>query len=82
MMPLTRQVTPVQVSDYLAEHGLNLERRLVGQTLHRLVLRDILRANSSNGTEHIEAYRWQLGLLGLWVEKYKSLSRVADEVFP
>ena len=27
-----------------------------------------------------QAYRWRLGLLGLWVEKYKSLSRVIDEV--
>lgn len=80
MTPLTGQATPVQVSDYLAEHGVNLERRLVGQTLHRLVLRDILRANTGNSAEDVEAYRWQLGLLGLWVEKYKSLSRVADEI--
>jgi hypothetical protein len=27
-----------------------------------------------------EAYHWKLGLLGLWVEKYQSLSRVMDEV--
>jgi hypothetical protein len=27
-----------------------------------------------------EAYRWKLGLLGLWVEKYRSLSRVVGEV--
>ena len=27
-----------------------------------------------------EIYRWRLGLLGLWVEKYRSLSRVVAEV--
>ena len=80
MMPLTGQVTPVQVSDYLAEHGVNLDRRTVNQTLHHLTLRDILRTGGSNGSEANDAYRWQLGLLGLWVEKYKSLSRVVDEV--
>ena len=25
-------------------------------------------------------YRWRLGLLGLWVEKYQSMSRVMEEV--
>jgi hypothetical protein len=27
-----------------------------------------------------QVYRWRLGLLGLWVEKYKSMSRVMEEV--
>jgi hypothetical protein len=80
MIPLTGQVTPVQVADYLAEHGVNLDRRTVNQTLHHLTLRDILRTGSVNGTQSTDSYGWQLGLLGLWVEKYKSLSRVVDEV--
>jgi len=80
MMPLTGRATPVQVADYLAEHGVTMERRLVAQTLHRLVLRDILRSSAANGAESTDVYSWQMGLLGLWVEKYKSLSRVVDEV--
>lgn len=80
MIPLTGQATPTQVNDYLAEHGINLDRRSVSQTLHHLTLRDILRSGSANGTQTTDSYGWQLGLLGLWVEKYKSLSRVVDEV--
>ncbi len=84
MMPLTGQVTSVQVTDYLAERGINLERQVISQALHHLVLRDALRVRSSAidgaSADGVESYRWQLGLLGLWVEKYKSLSRVVDEV--
>jgi hypothetical protein len=79
MMPLTGQANPAQVSDYLAERGAPLDRRAVSEALHHLALRDILNRNAKDGGEG-EAYRWQLGLLGLWVEKYKSLSRVVDEV--
>jgi hypothetical protein len=79
MMPLTGQANPVQVSDYLAERGVPLDRRAVSEALHHLALRDILNRTAKDGAEG-EAYRWQLGLLGLWVEKYKSLSRVVDEV--
>lgn len=79
MMPLSGRATPVQVSDYLAEHGVPLARAAVSQALHQLVLRDALRPQGGSGSEPVESYGWQLGLLGLWVEKYKSLSRVVDE---
>jgi hypothetical protein len=83
MMPLTGQANAVQVRDYLEERGVPLDRRAVSEALHHLVLRDILRFNRNEGDSIVadaDAYRWQLGLLGLWVEKYKSLSRVVDEL--
>lgn len=81
MMPLTGQANPAQVSDYLAERGAPLDRRAVSEALHHLALRDTLRVNRDlNDSGGSETFSWQLGLLGLWVEKYKSLSRVVDEV--
>jgi len=83
LMPLTGQATPVIVADFLAERGIQLERRAVGEALHHLTLRDALRWSASGDDEtdraHGAAYGWRLGLLGLWVEKYKSLNRVVDE---
>jgi hypothetical protein len=85
MRPLTSQATPVQIADYLAARGIALDRRAVADALHHLALRDLLRiqdqltAVGGDLTLDSESYRWQLGLLGLWVEKYKSLSRVVDE---
>ncbi len=86
MMPLTGQVGPAQVLDYLAERGVSIapapsgERQAVSEAMHHLALRDILQASTAADATLGETYRWQLGLLGLWVEKYKSLSRVVDEV--
>jgi GAF domain-containing protein len=81
MMPLTGQTTTVQVVDYLIERGVSRERRAVGEALQRLALRNILKANSDAGLGIEDAYRWQLGLLALWVEKYRSFNRVVDEVY-
>jgi putative methionine-R-sulfoxide reductase with GAF domain len=78
MIPLTGSVRVVQVVEYLVERGVTAERRAIADALYHLALRDILKAEEREG--HGEnVYRWQLGLLGLWVEKYKSLGRVADE---
>jgi hypothetical protein len=78
MIPLTGSVRAVQVVDYLVERGVTAERRLIGDALYRLALRDILKAEEQeSGSENV--YRWQLGLLGLWVQKYRSLGRVVDE---
>jgi GAF domain-containing protein len=80
MVPLTGRATPVQIVDYFAERGVTVERRAVGEALHRLALRDILETSGEGDVAVGEAYRWKLGLLGLWAQKYKSLSRVVDEV--
>jgi len=79
LMPLTGQITPAQIADYLEERGVSFERQNIAEGLHRLALRDILTANTSDDSMG-ETYRWKLGLLGLWVEKYKSMSRVIDEM--
>ncbi|MFM8319626.1 MAG: AAA family ATPase, partial [Chloroflexota bacterium] len=86
MAPLTGQASPIQVVDFFDERGVTIDRAAVGGALHRLTLRDILQASFAGeagaGSEpgSGEAYRWKLGLLGLWIEKYKSLSRVISEV--
>ncbi len=80
MIPLTGHATLVQVADYLAERGVDLERRVISDALHNLTLRNILTATGESDPSIGEAYRWRLGLLGLWVEKYRSLSRVVEAV--
>ena len=80
MMPMTGRATLVQVADYLAERGVSLERQAISNALHQLALRDILFADSEVDPTVGQVYRWRLGLLGLWVEKYKSMSRVMEEV--
>jgi hypothetical protein len=79
-MPTTGHATPAQVSDYLAERGVTIERRAIAAALHRLALRDILMVANDGDAALGDSYRWKLGLLGLWVEKYRSLSRVVGEV--
>jgi HAMP domain-containing protein len=80
MMPLNGRVTPAQVEDYLNERGITPGRRTIIETLHHLSLRDILAAQvegqpaGTSGT-----FSWRLGLLGLWIEKYHSLSLVQEK---
>lgn len=79
MIPLTGLLQAVQIVDYLAERGVRVERRVIRDAMYHLMLRDILKIEDMDrGGESV--YRWQLGLLGLWAEKYKSLGRVVDEV--
>jgi AAA domain-containing protein len=79
-VPLTGRATSAHIADELAERGVALERGAVAAALHRLALRDILTATDNADGALGDAYGWKLGLLGLWVEKYRSLSRVIDEV--
>jgi len=80
IMTLTGQVMPVQVEDYLNERGIPLGRRVIAETLHHLTLRDILAVQvESQSTGIAGTYSWRLGLLGLWIEKYKSLSLLQEE---
>ena len=80
MMTLTGRVTPVQVEDYLTERGISLDRHTVSETLHHLTLRDILVMQTDRQRMVIAgAYSWRLGLLGFWIEKYKSLSLIQEE---
>jgi hypothetical protein len=78
-IPLTGSAQAVQVVDLLAERGVQVDRKAIRDALYRLALRDILKEEElESGGESV--FRWQLGLLGLWVAKYKSLGRVLDEV--
>lgn len=83
LIPLNGQVTPAQVIDFFEERGLALDRQVVDDALHNLVLRDLIQQGvdglASSALTGGDAYRWKLGLIGLWVEKYKSLSRVINE---
>lgn len=79
-MPLTGHATPALITDYLAQRGVNIDRSALVAALHRLTLRDVLRNTRHDEATGADAYGWKLGLLGLWVEKYKSLSRVVDEI--
>jgi hypothetical protein len=80
IITLTGHVMPVQIEDYLNERGIPLSRRLILETLHHLTLRDILAAQiNSQSTVMTSTFGWRLGLLSLWVEKYKSLSLLQEE---
>ena len=80
IMTLTGHVIPAQVEDYLDERGIPLGRHVVLETLHHLTLRDILAVQvGSQPAGSAGTYGWRLGLLGLWVEKYKSLSLLQEE---
>ncbi|MBN2148049.1 MAG: hypothetical protein JW726_11700 [Anaerolineales bacterium] len=82
LIPLSGQIAPVQILDYLTDRGVSVERKSISDALHRLALRDVLSVSDTGAEPDTlsEAYRWKLGLLGMWVEKYKSISRVIDEV--
>jgi hypothetical protein len=79
MIPLTGHVSALQIHDYLNERGVTIERRAIQEALHRLALREVLASHEDLEGGIGEVYHWKLGLLGMWVEKYKSMSRVMDE---
>lgn len=79
MMPITGHATPGEIMDYLEARGAVLMRPQVEQSLHNLTLRDIIQVVGDGDRLAGRLYRWRLGLLGLWVEKFKSIRRVIDE---
>ena len=80
IMTLTGHVTPAQIQDYLNERGISLDRHIVVEALHHLTLRDILSTQVDDQPLGIAStYSWRLGLLGLWIEKFKSLSLLQEE---
>jgi hypothetical protein len=80
MLPLAGHATSAQIVDHLSDRGVTIERRSATEALHHLALRDILMASGDGDGPPGDTYCWRLGLLGLWAEKYRSLSRVVDEV--
>ncbi|MBN1668924.1 MAG: AAA family ATPase [Anaerolineales bacterium] len=80
MVPLTGHASAVQIVDYLTERGVTVERQGIHEALYRLTLREVLESHEDVEAGLSEYYHWKLGLLGMWVEKYKSMTRVMDEI--
>lgn len=76
--PPAAQVTPDELMVYLAERGYTIEQHELTTALDRLTRRDILRPANDHSLARADVYGWRLGLLGLWVERYQSLSRVLN----
>lgn len=75
--------TPGDVMTLLSERGLNLEHAAVAAALRSLTDREILSEVSSEGSDAGaagERYVFRVGLVALWVERFKSLSRVIEEM--
>jgi hypothetical protein len=75
---LTREptVTALQVTELLAERGVAMPAQDVTETLHQLVMRDIVRELTGQPPR----YEYKIELVRLWVDRYKALGRVVDEV--
>ncbi|MFQ5856966.1 MAG: FG-GAP-like repeat-containing protein, partial [Anaerolineae bacterium] len=65
-----------QISELLAERGVALELREVTGALRRLAGRDIVREVAGQPSR----YDFKVELVRLWVEQYKPLGRVVEEV--
>jgi hypothetical protein len=72
-------LTPLQAADDLARRGAPADRASLTKAFRRLAARDIFAAVPRPDPALGEAYGWKLGLLGMWVEKTKSLRRILDE---
>jgi len=69
-------VTGSQVAELLAERGAAIELAGVTEALRRLVERDILREVRGQPPR----YEYKVELVRLWVERYKALGQVVEEV--
>jgi GAF domain-containing protein len=72
-------LTPVQAADDLARRGAPVERPEFIDAFRRLAARDIFSVVQRPELPFGEAYGCKLGLLGMWVEKSKSLRQIIDE---
>jgi hypothetical protein len=75
-------LTPLQAADDLARRGVPVERPELIGAFQRLAARDIFSVVQRPDQPFGEAYGWKLGLLGMWVEKSKSLRRIIEERNP
>jgi len=76
--------TPGDVLTLLADRGLALNVSSVAAALRSLTDREILRGAAADaagsGPGSGERYVFRVGLVALWVERFKSLSRVIEEM--
>lgn len=68
---------PATLIEYLQSFSIELDPAEVTRALNRLVQRDILREEASDG---FALYDLRIGLVGLWVRQNKSLSRLLAQV--
>ena len=69
-------VTAAQVTELLAERGVELALSEVSDTLRQLVARDVVREIEGQPPR----YEYKIELVRLWVNRYKALGRVVEEV--
>jgi hypothetical protein len=72
-------LTPVAAADDMARRGALIERPELIEAFQHLAGRDIFSIVQRPDQPFGEAYRWNLGLLGMWVEKTKSLRQIIEE---
>jgi hypothetical protein len=72
-------LTPLQAADELIRRGAVVERMELIEAFRTLAARDIFAVVQRPDQPFGEAYGWKLGLLGMWVEKSKSLRQIVDE---
>ena len=68
--------TASDVALLLTEHGLLIDAREVSTALRSLAAREILQEVPGD----IERYVFKVGLVALWVEQHRSLSKVIEEL--
>ncbi|MCB0167380.1 MAG: VCBS repeat-containing protein [Anaerolineae bacterium] len=69
-------VTAIQVIELLAERGITRDGQAVTETLRRLVERDIIRELAGQPPR----YEYKVELVRLWIERYKALGRIVEEI--
>jgi hypothetical protein len=72
----TATVTASQINDLLAERGLTMALPEVTETLRRLVERDVVRELRGQPPR----YEYKVELVRLWIDRYKALGRVVEDV--
>ncbi len=76
LLAKTPTVTATQIAELLAERGITLEMPAVRESLRRLTERDIVRELAGQPSR----YEYKVDLVRLWVERYKALGRVIEDV--
>lgn len=71
-----RGVTASDVALQLGEHGITIDARDLSATLRNLAAREILAVVPDD----VERYVFKIGLVALWIERHKSLTRVIEEL--
>jgi outer membrane protein assembly factor BamB len=64
------------VAGLLADYGLTADPAKITQVLQRLTAQDLLRAVG----EEMSRYEFQVDLVRLWIERFKSLAQVTQEI--